>query len=197
MKREPGLPLARAEALAAGGRLPEALSLLEQQDAARRKRYEANPDTPEFARSYAVFLTAKGGLLADNKATSACGVVLTPDRLTLTPCLPPHWRQARLHLRLAPGDGGRALAEPGSPALHQEVLLCADEATAQAALAREPLARRAQAGVPIALTGLPSGCVHVLVCAARPAPSEPPAAASSRQALLAGAAAALAWAVAA
>jgi hypothetical protein len=41
----------------------------------RQARYEANPDTPEYARSYAIILAAKADLLAENKrADEACPI---------------------------------------------------------------------------------------------------------------------------
>lgn len=67
LRTEAVVLLSRAEVLAASGRLKEGLEALQSQTITRRHRYEANPDTPEFARAYAVFLTAKGTLLADNK----------------------------------------------------------------------------------------------------------------------------------
>ena len=82
LRTESVVMLSRAEVLAASGRLPEALEVLEQQDVTRRKRYEASPGTPEYARAYAVFLTAKGGLLADNgRIADACRTYAEADRI--------------------------------------------------------------------------------------------------------------------
>ncbi len=96
--------------------------------------------------------TGAAGWLMRAAVESLCGVVLAAGRVTVTPCLPPHWPQASVTLRHA----GRS----------HRLVVCADEAAARAACQSEPAAQRAAVGQAIELAALADGSVHVVVAGA-------------------------------
>ncbi|MEO8297579.1 MAG: glucoamylase family protein [Burkholderiales bacterium] len=116
---------------------------------------------PYVGRGGWSWYTGSAGWLARAAVESICGVVLAEDKLTVTPCLPPHWREASVTVQY----GGNEHC----------VVICANEGVVRQVQTRDPRARRAQPGEPISLAGRPDGSVHVLCM---PATAQPPATAA-------------------
>ena len=118
--------------------------------------------SPWVGRGGWSWYTGSAGWLLRAAIESMCGVVLARGRVTLAPCLPPHWPQASVTLS---HDGRR-----------HRFVVCSSEAVARAARQREPAARSLAPGEPVDLAACADGSVHVLAVAARtPAPAAAPA----------------------
>ena len=103
---------------------------------------------PRIGRGGWSWYTGSAGWLARAAIESICGVVLEQEMLTVRPGLPSHWNEITVSLR----RGAR----------RHRLVICADESRAALAMIREPLARRLEAGVAVALGALPEGAVLVI-----------------------------------
>ncbi len=82
IRTEKVLLLSRAQALVATGQMKEGLASLQVQIDKRRQRYEEYPDVPEYARSYAIVLSAMADVLSENERTAeACPVYAQANAL--------------------------------------------------------------------------------------------------------------------
>ena len=80
MRTESITNLAYAQALAANGQIERGFNNLRSQVERRKQRHTADPEVPEYARSYAIALGALGDMLAENgRATEACNVLAQAD----------------------------------------------------------------------------------------------------------------------
>ncbi|MDN3920642.1 GH36-type glycosyl hydrolase domain-containing protein [Roseateles violae] len=104
---------------------------------------------PYIGRGGWSWYTGSAGWLLRAAVESICGVVLAEGRVSLQPCLPAHWLAAEVALR-------------HGEAWHR-IIVCADEDTAEEALATHESARPARLDEQIDLSQWPEGSVHVVV----------------------------------
>jgi cyclic beta-1,2-glucan synthetase len=83
-----------------------------------------------------------------------CGVIVAHDVVHLQPCLPPHWPQARVALRL----GARRIT----------VLLCRAQPLFERMLAENPGARVVASGESVPLAGLGDSELWLVLCGSVP-----------------------------
>jgi tetratricopeptide (TPR) repeat protein len=82
VRTENGVTLAYAQALAGTGQLNKGLEQMRAQIERRKRRHEADPDIPEYARAHAITLSALGDMLAENRREmEACPAYQAADAI--------------------------------------------------------------------------------------------------------------------